>query len=88
MEGARAEALAEIGKVLDRLREAERAEALAPAVRRVANGGTLKSQVDAYERAVVIDVLSAHGGNKTRAAVELGMTREGLHKIIRRHAIE
>lgn len=88
MEGARAEALSDIEKAMGRLREAERAEALSPSVRRVANGGTLKSQVDAYERAVVADVLRAHGGNKTRAAVELGVTREGLHKIIRRHAIE
>jgi DNA-binding NtrC family response regulator len=87
MEGVLREALRDIGKALDRVREAESA-AVAPGARRVANGGTLKSQVDAFERAILVDVLGAHGGNRTRAAGELGMTREGLHKIIKRHGIE
>lgn len=87
MEGVRSEALRDIARVLERVREAERSAAT-PGARRVSNGGSLKSQVDAFERAILVDVLGAHGGNRTRAAVELGMTREGLHKIIKRHGIQ
>lgn len=58
-------------------------EAAPPTRRRLSSGAPLKVQVDAYERAIVIEVLALHGGNVTHAAEELGMTREDLHKAIR-----
>lgn len=49
--------------------------------------GTLREQLDAYELHVVTQALARHAGNVTRAAVELGVTREGLHKIMRSKGI-
>jgi transcriptional regulator with GAF, ATPase, and Fis domain len=42
--------------------------------------GTLKDMMDQVERALLSEALREHGGNKTRTAVTLGITREGLHK--------
>ena len=75
-------------ELVDKVREQERASELAPRVRRAASSGaTLKVQVDAYERTVVADVLHVYEGNVTNAARELGITREGLHKVMRRHGL-
>jgi transcriptional regulator with GAF, ATPase, and Fis domain len=45
--------------------------------------GTLREIMDKYEKSVLIQVLAAHGNNKTSAAKTLGMTREGLHKKLK-----
>ncbi len=42
--------------------------------------GTLKEMMDQVERWLISEALRDHGGNKTRTAVTLGITREGLHK--------
>jgi Nif-specific regulatory protein len=42
--------------------------------------GTLKEVMEQVERWVLQEALREHGGNKSRAAVTLGITREGLHK--------
>ena len=42
--------------------------------------GTLKEMVDQVERWLISEALRDHGGNKTRTAATLGITREGLHK--------
>jgi transcriptional regulator with GAF, ATPase, and Fis domain len=42
--------------------------------------GTLKDMMDQVERWLLSEALREHGGNKTRTAVTLGITREGLHK--------
>ena len=44
--------------------------------------GTLKEMMDQVERWLITEALREHGGNKTRTAVTLGITREGLHKKI------
>ena len=49
---------------------------------------TLKDARGAFERSFVVRVLRRHGGNKTRAADELGMTRQTLHRLIRAQKIE
>ncbi len=48
----------------------------------------LKEALAAYEREYVRSVLLTCEGNRTRAAKALGITRPGIHKIIRRHGIE
>jgi DNA-binding NtrC family response regulator len=88
MEGLGTETLNRIGELIERWKDAASDPVVDPAARRLSNGGTLKGQVDAFERAVVVDVLRAHEGNRTRAAAELGVTREGLYKIMKRHGIE
>lgn len=42
--------------------------------------GTLKEQMDQVERWLIAEALREHGGNKTKTAATLGITREGLHK--------
>jgi len=42
--------------------------------------GTLKEMMDEVERWLLQQALRDHGGNKTRTASTLGITREGLHK--------
>ncbi len=42
--------------------------------------GTLKEMIEQVERWLLQEALREHGGNKTRTAGTLGITREGLHK--------
>jgi len=42
--------------------------------------GTLKDMMDEIERHLLTEALRNHGGNKTKTAETLGITREGLHK--------
>jgi transcriptional regulator with GAF, ATPase, and Fis domain len=42
--------------------------------------GTLKEMVEQVERWLLTEALRENGGNKTKTAVQLGITREGLHK--------
>jgi Nif-specific regulatory protein len=42
--------------------------------------GTLKDMMDEVERWLLAQALREHGGNKTKTAETLGITREGLHK--------
>jgi DNA-binding NtrC family response regulator len=42
------------------------------------HGKSLREMVDAYERTVLEEMLARTGGNKTRAAKELRLTRQGL----------
>jgi DNA-binding NtrC family response regulator len=53
-----------------RLRAARPVEAL--------GGRSLREMIDAYERSLLEDMMARTGGNKTRAAKELGLTRQGL----------
>ena len=63
-------------------------ELLSPRIRKVENllervnpqRGTLKEVMEQVERWVLTESLREHGGNKSRAAITLGITREGLHK--------
>lgn len=41
-----------------------------------------------FERRYLRDALARHGGNRTRAARALGLTRQGLYKKLRRHGME
>ena len=45
--------------------------------------GTLKERVEQVERVILLEVLREHGNNKTSAAKNLGITREGLHKKLK-----
>ena len=61
---------------------------LSPAVRRARSAapaapelsGSLREMMADVERGLLGRALEEHGGNKTRAAEALGITREGLHK--------
>ena len=49
--------------------------------------GTLKQQIEAIERQLLLEALAEHGHNKTQTAANLGITREGLHKKLAKHGI-
>jgi Nif-specific regulatory protein len=63
-------------------------EQLSPQIRKVEGTlariapkkGTLKDMMEEVERWLIAEALRDHGGNKTRTAETLGITREGLHK--------
>ena len=47
--------------------------------------GTLKQMVEALEKSALTQLLEKHGGNKTRVANELGLSRYGLIKKMQRY---
>jgi len=68
---------------------------LSPRIRKVENlldkvnpkRGTLKEVMEQVERWVLQEALREHGGNKSRAAATLGITREGLHKKLSKFGV-
>ncbi|MEC7521542.1 MAG: sigma 54-interacting transcriptional regulator, partial [Myxococcota bacterium] len=67
-------------------------EHLSPKVRGVAEQAPadamdLKGQVDALERRLIVQALEQTGGNQTRAAEVLGLSRYGLQKMMKRLAV-
>ncbi|MEM1029888.1 MAG: sigma 54-interacting transcriptional regulator, partial [Myxococcota bacterium] len=59
-----------------------------PASPRDGRGLTLRTQLDRLESKLVREALAETEGNQTRAAKLLGVSRYGLHKMIRRLEIE
>ena len=47
--------------------------------------GSLKEMVETLEKSVLLKKLREHGGNKTRVAKELGLSRNGLMKKMQRY---
>src|SRR5829696_462546 len=52
-----------------------------------AGGGTLADALAEVERRMISDALRRHGGNISRAARELGLTRRGLYLKLERHEL-
>ena len=48
---------------------------------------TLQEQLDRMEARILRAALARHGGNKTRAAEELGLSRVGLRSKLERHGL-
>jgi Nif-specific regulatory protein len=49
--------------------------------------GTLKDMMEEVERWLLAEALREHGGNKTKTAETLGITREGLHKKLAKYGM-
>lgn len=49
---------------------------------------TLQDRLDSAERAAILDALHRAGGNRSRAARLLGITRQGLYGKMKRYAID
>jgi transcriptional regulator with PAS, ATPase and Fis domain len=49
--------------------------------------GTLKQMVETLERTVIAETLLEYGGNKTKTAKKLGLSRYGLMKKIQRYGL-
>ncbi|MCB9742195.1 MAG: sigma-54-dependent Fis family transcriptional regulator [Alphaproteobacteria bacterium] len=52
------------------------------------DGGTLAAQLEALERRAIGAALAAEGGNRTRAAKRLGLSRQGLLNKIARYELD
>jgi Nif-specific regulatory protein len=52
---------------------------------RVKLQGSLKEMVEELEKSVLMRILEKHGGNKTKVAKELGLSRNGLMKKMKRY---
>ena len=61
---------------------AEAAEAAA-----LSGGGPLKGRIEALEQRILHETLHRHGGNKTAAARELGLSRVGLRGKLERYGL-
>ena len=64
-----------------------RAGDLGIAAGRPPDGDTLAAQVEAVERRAITAALAAEGGNRTRAAERLGMSRQGLLNKMERYGL-
>ena len=56
-----------------------------------ANGGTdanLRARLEMLEARLIVEAMKRHGGNKTRVADELGLSRMGLRAKIARYGLE
>ncbi len=51
-------------------------------------GGSLHDRLERYERGLLIEALDRHAWNKSRAAVELGLSRRGLKNKIERYRLD
>jgi DNA-binding NtrC family response regulator len=47
----------------------------------------LRPRIERLERTLIREALAQHGGNQTRAAESLGLSRFGLQKKLRRYQI-
>jgi DNA-binding NtrC family response regulator/tetratricopeptide (TPR) repeat protein len=56
--------------------------------RRREPAGDYRARVDAHRRALVRDALDRHGGNRSRAARDLGLSRQALLYLIRELRVE
>ena len=52
------------------------------------DGSTLSDQVEALERRAIGAALAAEGGNRSRAAKRLGLSRQGLLNKMGRYGLE
>jgi transcriptional regulator with PAS, ATPase and Fis domain len=57
------------------------------AVTAAAAGTTIPETVERLERGMIRDALDRAGGNRTRAAEALGITRQGLLKKLKRYGM-
>jgi DNA-binding NtrC family response regulator len=48
---------------------------------------SLPEAIDALERAMIRAALDRHGGNKTRAAAELGISRRNLIRLVQKYGM-
>ena len=54
----------------------------------MANGGSFKDQVAALEKQLIKEALDRAGGNRTKAADELGIYRRLLYAKIKEYGLE
>ena len=66
----------------------EELRAAAPRSRQGTYRAACEHAADLAGRTYLVDLLTELGGNVTRAALEAGVERESLHRLLRRHQID
>jgi Nif-specific regulatory protein len=84
----RAMILVEEGKLIEipHLSEKIRCDSFTDTLR-IKSPGSLREKVETLEKAVLLQSLEKHGGNKTKVAKQLGLSRNGLVKKMQRYGI-
>ncbi len=54
---------------------------------KLAGTGRLRSVSESFEKGILVDALARSGGNRTRAARALGISRQGLYRKLKRHGM-
>ncbi len=87
---AQAAALCDAGGVVTPglLPEGMRPRRVSPAPPAPARSGDYRARVDAHRRGLIADALDRAGGNRSRAARELGLSRQALLYLIRELKVE
>jgi DNA-binding NtrC family response regulator len=84
------EVLLVVARAVDRLRGGSSSVADDPAARNDLSLGFHRSVEDARDRAsraYLLDLMRVYRGNVTHAATQAGMTRESLHRVLRRYGV-
>jgi DNA-binding NtrC family response regulator len=63
-------------------------ESVRPARPAAARAGGYRARVDAHRRDLIADALDRAGGNRSRAARDLGLSRQALLYLIRELKVE
>jgi two-component system response regulator HydG len=52
------------------------------------SGGSRADTLDDAERDYLVSLLRKNSGNVSQSAVEAGMSRQGLHKLLKKHGVD
>ncbi len=85
---AQAAALGDVGRSRDGVAPAGVGAARPVPARAGARTGDYRARVDAHRRDLIADALDRAGGNRSRAARDLGLSRQALLYLIRELKVE
>jgi transcriptional regulator of acetoin/glycerol metabolism len=51
-------------------------------------GGSRADTLDDAERDYLVSLLQKNSGNVSQSAVQAGMSRQGLHKLLKKHGVD
>jgi DNA-binding NtrC family response regulator len=81
------EVLLVVARAVDRLRGGTPSRAAGPNDLSLGFHRAVEEARDRASRAYLVDLMRAYRGNVTRAATQAGMTRESLHRVLRRYGV-
>ena len=62
--------------------------AVEPAVTGKSSSASRAATLDDAERDYLVTLLQKNSGNVSQSAVEAGMSRQGLHKLLKKHGVD
>jgi Nif-specific regulatory protein len=83
----RAVAMADSGGLIETSHLSEKIHTQSALPYSMAGKGTLNEMVESLEKSVLSEAIKTHGGNKTRIAKALGLSRNGLTKKLKRYGL-